>query len=103
MVNLVGEARSVLLVVIEKDNFERMQKADPVTLESLREGGMLPPPMFPLNMSMLVAYEEDREKLYALAKAANDSDKGVKAFMEYLERGRTFIAGVDGVENFRRP
>jgi len=103
MVNLPKEARSVLVVVIEADNLERMKKADPVTLESYRAGGVLPPPMFPLNLSVLVAYEEDQTTLYALAKAANDSPEGVKSLFEYLERNREFIPGKDGVQHTRRP
>src|SRR5579864_1499775 len=98
MVNIEVEKRSVLLIVIEKDNFERMQKAAPVTLESFARGGGLPAPAFPRNLSILFAYEEDQPKLYELAKAANKDAEGVMALFKYLERGRELIEGKDGVE-----
>ena len=101
MVNMPAERRSVLLVVIEKENMERMKEADPVTLESYARGGGLPPPEFPRNLSLLIAYDEDRPKLYALAKDANKDAAGVVALIQYLERGRKYIEGKDGVENFK--
>jgi hypothetical protein len=102
MVNMLAEARSVLVVVIEADNLERMKKADPITLESFLQGGGLKPPMFPLNMSVLIAYEDDQPKLYELAREGH-TPEGTKALFDYLERGRVFIEGKDGLENFTRP
>jgi hypothetical protein len=102
MVNLELELRSVLLVIIEKDNLERMQKADPVTLESFARGGGLQYPAFPRNLSVLIAYEEDQPKLYELAKAANKDAEGVMALFKYLERGREFIEGKDGMKHIKR-
>ena len=95
MVNIPGEGRSLLVIVIEKDNFERMQKADPISFESTRAGGFLPPPMFPLNMSVLIAYEEDQETLYELGRQAKNPE-GVIELIKYLERGRVFVEGKDG-------
>lgn len=101
MVDITNEKRSVLLVVIEKENLERMQQADPVTLESYARGGGLPPPAFPRNFSLLIGYEEDQPKLYELAKDAQKGAEGIMELFKYLERGRVFIEGKDGVENFK--
>lgn len=86
--------RSVLVVVIEKDNFSRMQCADPITLESSERGGMMPPIKFPENFSMLLAYEEDQPELYRIG-ATGDSI----ALLRYLERNRKWEPNKDGVEN----
>ena len=90
MINLDGLQQSILLVVIERDNFDRMKKADPITLESTQAGGLLPPPSYPLNLSLLIAYEEDQDDLYRRAK------KNAAEMLKWLERGRVFIKGVDG-------
>jgi hypothetical protein len=102
MVNMPNEQRSVLLIVLEKDNLERMKTADPVTLESRQQGGGLPPPKYPTNFSILIGYDEDQDTLYAMAKAAGKTQEGMVEFFKYLERGRKFIEGVDGVKNFRK-
>ena len=105
MVNIRERMQSVLIVVIEKDNLDRMRTGDPATLESLQSGGVLVPPMFPLNLSMLIFYEEDDVELYT--KAQGDPleflrwlERGRKfMFLRWLERGRKFIKGLDGKEN----
>ena len=102
MVDLPAERRSVLIIVIEADNLERMKKADPISLESALQGGLLRPPAYPLDFSTLIAYEEDREKLYTMAKAAK-TPHGVSELFKWLERGRVFDPKQgDGVENARR-
>lgn len=98
MMNFDAEKRSVLVIVIESDNFKRMQKADPITLESLPAGGVLPSPGYPQNFSVLVGYEEDEVALYRLAR------QGAGEFVRYLERGRTWDESTDGKKNtFRIP
>jgi hypothetical protein len=95
--NIEEQRRSVLVVIIEPDNLNRMHKADPITLESILDGGVLPPPRFPNNFGILIAYEEDQPQLLAIAKS---HDFG--ALIRYLERGRVFIPGVDGAEHTTR-
>jgi len=95
MMNVPETRDSILVVVIEKDNLDRMRTGDPATLESISKGGILPPPIYPLNLSMLVAYEEDETELYI--KAQGDKLK----FLEWLQRGWKFIKGKDGIENTR--
>jgi hypothetical protein len=91
MVNIDERQQSVLVVVIEKDNLDRMKQADPITLESIRAGGALVPPRYPLNLSLLLAYEENDAELYRMAKSANSLD-----FIKYLERGFKFKPEIDG-------
>ena len=96
MVNDTFAQRSILYVIIEKDNLERMEKADPITLESVAAGGLLAPIQFPEDFSLLIAYEPNTEELYEKAR------RGGIEFMRYLERGRVWKPGVDGVGNAQR-
>jgi len=93
MLNIKEMFSSVLVVVIEPDNLERMKTGDPATLESISQGGILPPPMFPLNFSTLIAYEPDTAELYIKAQGPP------LEFLKWLERGRKWVPGKDGVEN----
>lgn len=93
MMNLPSMQESVLVIVIERDNLERMKTGDPATLESIHKGGVLIPPQYPQRFSVLVAYEEDDAELYRRVKG----DLG--ELMVWLERGRKFIEGLDGKEN----
>ena len=93
MTMLNFDDRSLLVIVIETDNVERMKKADPVTLESRLCGGILPEPLFPKNFSILLAYESEDAELYAMAK------RPPWEFVRWLERGRTWRENVDGKKN----
>lgn len=93
MLNIHELRQSVLVVVIESGNHRRMELGDPITLESTNNGGFLRPPMYPQNLNMLIAYDTDEKKLYEMAKGP------VEDFLRYLERGRKFYPGIDGVEN----
>lgn len=91
--------QSILFIVIERDNLERMKKADPITLESVSHGGLLPVPKYPQDFSILIAYEEDDDELYRRARAGNTGE-----LIRWLERGRQFIPGLDGKkEAFKIP
>ena len=85
--------RSILVIVIEPDNLERMKTGDPATLEAISQGGMLQAPTFPQAFGVLVAYEQDDAELYRKAKG------NPLEMLRWLERGRKFIKGVDGKEN----
>ena len=71
--------RTVIVVVIEADNMQRMKKGDPATLEHRNRGGILPTIDYPENYAVLVAYEEDEVELYKKAKTGE--------LLQYLERG----------------
>jgi hypothetical protein len=91
------EQHSVIAVVIEKDNFARMQEGDPVTIESRIRGGMLAPARYPLNTSLLIAYLEDTKEFYAIA-----AKRDPVLLIEYLESKRQFKPEVDGAEHVTR-
>ena len=93
MLNIHELRQSVLVVVIESGNHRRMELGDPITLESTNNGGFLRPPMYPQNFNMLIAYEADEKKLDEMAKGP------AMDFLRYLERGRKFYPGIDGVVN----
>lgn len=92
MVELDERKQTILYVIIERENLARMEKADPITLESIAEGGMLPAPRYPANFSVLIAYEPDSEELYKMAQRP-------PMLIRWLERGRKYIRGLDGKEN----
>jgi hypothetical protein len=86
---------SVLMVVIEKTNLDRMKLADPITLESIGRGGLILDKIrYPLNFSILIAYEEDDAELYRLAREGNAGE-----ILKWLERGRTWDPKTDGQAN----
>lgn len=91
VINIPERKRSIIVIVIEPDNLERMSKGDPATLESRSLGGIMPRIDFPENYAVLVAYELDEVELYKKARAGE--------LLGYLERGRRFIKGLDGAEN----
>jgi hypothetical protein len=91
--DLPERQQSLLLVVFTSFNLERMAMGDPITLESVREGGLLKPFMYPNNVSLLIGYEPDEVELYRRANG------DTLELLRWLERGRKFIKGVDGTEN----
>jgi hypothetical protein len=94
MINSDELQQSILFVVIERDNLERMKQGDPATLESIMKGGVLLPPRWYMNFSVLIAYEEDDAELYRHARDGNGLE-----LLQWLERGRKFVKGLDGAEN----
>jgi hypothetical protein len=76
---------SGLIVILERDNMERMQEADPVTLAPKSQGGMLPAVKYPDNFSMIIAYEPEPSQIYALA-----SEGRFKDIIDHVMRGYKF-------------
>lgn len=93
MMNIDELKQSILIIVIEPDNFKRMKEADPITLESINNRGLLEPPRYPENFNTLIAYEEDDVALWGLAKT------NPLEMLRWLERGRKFDPKVDGKNN----
>jgi hypothetical protein len=94
------EKRSVMILIIEKPNLDRMRQADPITLESKSHGGnIMPKVMFPEALSLLIAYEEDDVELYKVCKENN-----ALKLLKYLGRGRKWDPATDGqVSSFASP
>jgi hypothetical protein len=61
---------SLLAIVIEKENFDRLQKADPLTLEAFALGGVIPRdfPKYRDQFRIMIAYEEEMAQLYEWAR-----------------------------------
>ena len=78
---------SLLVIVIERDNLERMEKGDPITLKSKRMGGLLTAVEKPDNMHVIVAFEQDSSHVYEFLQR---QDK--MGLLQYLTRGYTFAA-----------
>lgn len=94
MINWHTRRRSILVVVLEPANLERMRRADACTLESERSGGALKEPEYPQDFCTLIAYEEDTDELMRMARI------GGLAFLAWPARGRKFDPSAgDGTEN----
>lgn len=90
----VGD-ESFLIIIIERENLDRMREADPITLESKTRGGqILARVANPHNLSIVIAYEEDEVELYKLLRAGDAA-----AILRYVERGRKWNPETDGPEN----
>lgn len=91
LVNDYDRKASYLVVVLQPDNMERMRKADPVSLESVALGGILPTPAFPDKLGVVIAYEEDEVGLYKAAQTGNLAD-----LLRFIQRGYHFNRDIDG-------
>jgi hypothetical protein len=86
--------QSFLILVIEPDNLARLKRSDPITFEtSGLPKGILVPPKYPEKLNILVAYEEDDQELYRLARSGIARD-----LIVYLMRGYNFNRDTDGSE-----
>lgn len=94
MLNDDEKRESIIILVIERENLERMRRADPATLESPQRGGIMQTPKYPEQLSILVAYEGDDAELYRRIRAENLAE-----LLRWLERGRQFDPERDGKEN----
>jgi DNA-directed RNA polymerase subunit H (RpoH/RPB5) len=91
LINNDDSHESYIVIVIQPDNLARMQKSDPITLESEALGGLLPEVKYPARLALMIAYEEDEVALY---KAAQTGDFG--DILRLLRRGYKFNRDVDG-------
>lgn len=78
----------VVVLVIERENLERMQEADPFDLQFAKYRGHLPID-YPLKqVDLIIAYEEDMNAVMRFHKEDN-----LPGLMKYLERGRHIQPG----------
>jgi hypothetical protein len=66
---------SLLVIILEEDNVKRMEKADPITLQSALHGGVLIPIEHPGSLQVVVALETDSGRVYEFL---NRQDKGTR-------------------------
>lgn len=95
MIDIDAEKASLLICVIEPENFERMRLADPITMFPLSSGGVLATAKYPANMRMIIAYEEDVFEVHRLFKSGGTLGELIR----YLERGYTWKEDRDGMKN----
>ena len=82
---------SILVIVIEADNLDRMKKSDPITLKSAQMGGLLKTVGHADRFRVIVSYEQDSGPLYEFLQK---QDQG--GLMQYLLRGYK-LATNDGI------
>jgi hypothetical protein len=96
-----AQQESGIVVIIERDNLDRMMQADPITLQTATDAraGFLKPIKYPQKFSVMIAYEEDSGLLYQLAQAGD-----VRALIQHIQRGYQFKDndGRRGYFNFTR-
>ncbi len=90
LINNDANQESILVIVIESANLERMKRADPITLETTPLKGLLPVPKYPERFGVMIAYEEDEVELYKHAAAGT--------ILGYIGRGFKFNRDLDGTE-----
>lgn len=83
-----GRGPIVFVIVLERENLDRMKEADPADLQLLEylKGPILNAPLKQLNL--VIAYEEDLNELLRIKKEGNAWD-----LIRWLERGRKIIPG----------
>lgn len=86
------EDKSIVIVILEHDNFERMANADPVTLQSNDAGGILDI-QHPDNYEIVIAYEEDSSTIMGFAQRGD-----MQGLLAHIARGFKYVEGVDGVQ-----
>lgn len=86
VLDIDAEHRSVIVVVMSKENMDRMRNADPITLISTMEGGWMPVLKY-CQISFILAYEEDWKTLEKVVTAAGATSS---ALLRYLRRGYQF-------------
>lgn len=89
--------QSLLIVVLEKNNVERMQAADPLTIECKVAGGLMPTIEYPDQLNLMIAYED---RVDWIGELAEKGDLG--EIIRRLNRGFKYVEGEDGIEHTTR-
>jgi hypothetical protein len=97
MVNDDQAQRSMLYVILAKENVERMAQADPAVLPSTSAGGLIETVKYPANFYIFLCYEPDTGLLMEALSEGNTAH-----LMSFLLRGYKVLE-TDGQEicNFR--
>jgi hypothetical protein len=85
MLNDHSARESILILVLEPENLKRMQAADPMTVETKTNHGILDTPAYPDKLRVMIAYEEDDVSLWQLGRGGSIGD-----MLRYLTRGWKF-------------
>lgn len=92
---------SYLIVVVEENNFRRMEKGDPITLTSGRLGGSLPEVTYPDRLVFVFAYAGDKAgAMYQAIQEGNTNriiELAVAGMTMQRDDGIKFSVGEKGV------
>jgi hypothetical protein len=78
----------ILVLVLEKENLDRMREGDPLDIQFAKYRGNLPIDSQLKQVDLVIAYEED---LTAIMRFQQNKD--LPGLLEYLERGRKIVPG----------
>lgn len=77
-----GRGPVILLVILDRENWNRMQQADPFDLQAVSLGPVMRGEKLE-DLDLVIAYEENAERLVELAKAGK-----LQELIAHVERGR---------------
>ena len=78
----------VCVIVLDKDNLERMRAGDPFDLQFKAYRQHLPPDLLARELDLVIAYEEDPAVVMRFHLAGD-----LPGLLAYLERGRVVLPG----------
>jgi hypothetical protein len=78
----------VFIVVLNKENLDRMKEADPFDLQMKAYRQVVDTDQKLVNLDLVIAYEEDTAELERMAKAGD-----IAGLIAYIERGRVIKSG----------
>jgi hypothetical protein len=86
-VEKTGRGPIIWILVLERENIERMQAHDPADIQAIEymKGPMLNAPIKQLDL--VIAYEEDLNEIIRL------KEEGIWKLIDWLERGRKILPG----------
>lgn len=76
---------SWLIVVIEANNLPRMRRADPITIQAMALGGVLKPFLFPQQIRLCIAYDENPDRVRKII-----ANVGAEGLLQYLRRKEVY-------------
>jgi hypothetical protein len=84
-----GRGPFVIVMILEKENLDRMREADPFDLKfAAYPTEVIPPEVAARDLDIVIAYEEDTNTLMDFQKRQD-----IAGLMKWLERGRKIVAG----------
>jgi hypothetical protein len=79
----------VMVLILEKENLDRMRQGDPLDIQFAKYAGGLPPINAQLKqVDLVVAYEEDLKIIMDFQRRQD-----LAGLMRHLERGRRIVPG----------
>jgi len=83
-----GRGPTILVVILDRDNLDRMREGDPFDLRTIAYGDHLPLDRPIRDLDIVIAYEEDVEPLLKFKETGD-----LAGLWRHLERGRRHRTG----------